>query len=414
MMRRKLTHSKHTNLVRAVGRLVLIVSTTGVISLVSNWSNYHSYKKLEIPPQQESIFSLITHQNKDQYLPYLLSDFLQNYLQWLKNPWQDKGLSGIYLSNTLFFVASSVLTWTAIEIIVYQKLYQQRKTQQKINYLKSQLAQQNHHNKKRSQALNKLRNKLSSGDKYNKKSASSSSNSLINPRISSSPNSPEQTNHLQKLQQDIHQTQQQASQVRHHAESLNQTLISLAINTASSHTQNQVEQELETALEIITEELKNAKELEQYLIEEYHLLEIENQNLSRDLRLSQQKIRYLSHRTEKQKLQLNQANQNNEGQNQNLPVMIVFSATARDNLTKIYHLEPIKYHKVLKALVLMRDNLRHPSLSTHEYHSLRAPNGQKMFESYVENRTPSAWRIFWYYGPGNRFLTIHSITQHPE
>jgi len=31
----------------------------------------------------------------------------------------------------------------------------------------------------------------------------------------------------------------------------------------------------------------------------------------------------------------------------------------------------------------------------------------------VENRTPSAFRVFWYYGPGKDTLTILAITPHP-
>jgi len=58
-------------------------------------------------------------------------------------------------------------------------------------------------------------------------------------------------------------------------------------------------------------------------------------------------------------------------------------------------------------------NLRHPSLHTHEFTSLKGPNGEKVFEAYAENRTPAAFRVFWYYGPAPRELTIIAITPHP-
>lgn len=61
----------------------------------------------------------------------------------------------------------------------------------------------------------------------------------------------------------------------------------------------------------------------------------------------------------------------------------------------------------------MEVNLRHRSLQTHPFNGLQGPDGQKIFESYVENKTPGAWRIFWYYGPGKGVLTILSITEHP-
>ena len=38
---------------------------------------------------------------------------------------------------------------------------------------------------------------------------------------------------------------------------------------------------------------------------------------------------------------------------------------------------------VIKALRLMETNLRHPSLNTHEYYSLRGPSGEKIFEAYA-------------------------------
>ncbi|MCA1993619.1 MAG: hypothetical protein LDL41_16485 [Coleofasciculus sp. S288] len=61
----------------------------------------------------------------------------------------------------------------------------------------------------------------------------------------------------------------------------------------------------------------------------------------------------------------------------------------------------------------METNLRHPSLKTHKYDSLSGPNAEEIFEAYVENRTPGAWRVFWYYGPGKSIITVLAITAHP-
>ncbi len=68
---------------------------------------------------------------------------------------------------------------------------------------------------------------------------------------------------------------------------------------------------------------------------------------------------------------------------------------------------------VRKTLGLMEVNLRHPSLKTHEYTSLKGPEGEKVFEAYVQNKTPGAYRVFWHYGPGKGVLTIIAITPHP-
>ena len=66
---------------------------------------------------------------------------------------------------------------------------------------------------------------------------------------------------------------------------------------------------------------------------------------------------------------------------------------------------------VRKTLGFMETNLT--SLNTHEYTSLKGPNGEKVFEAYVQQKTPSAYRVFWYYGPHKGQLTIVAITPHP-
>ncbi len=72
-----------------------------------------------------------------------------------------------------------------------------------------------------------------------------------------------------------------------------------------------------------------------------------------------------------------------------------------------------RWKAVKKALGLMETNLRHPSLNTHKYDSLRGPNGEEVFEAYVENNTPAAYRIFWHYGPKNGQISVIAITDHP-
>ena len=54
---------------------------------------------------------------------------------------------------------------------------------------------------------------------------------------------------------------------------------------------------------------------------------------------------------------------------------------------------------VVKSLKLMSTNLNHPSLKTHKYDEMEGPNGEVVFESYAQNNTPGAYRIFWHYGP---------------
>lgn len=71
------------------------------------------------------------------------------------------------------------------------------------------------------------------------------------------------------------------------------------------------------------------------------------------------------------------------------------------------------FKAVAKCLYFMQTNLKHPSLNTHEYHETFGPNGEKVFESYAQNNTPGAYRIFWHYGPSRKEITILRICQHP-
>jgi hypothetical protein len=94
---------------------------------------------------------------------------------------------------------------------------------------------------------------------------------------------------------------------------------------------------------------------------------------------------------------------------------LIFTPQADSDLREVEN-NPSKKN-VLKALRktlgLMETNLRHPSLNTHEFTSLKGPNGEKVFEAYVQQKTPAAYRIFWYYGPGRKQITLIAITPHP-
>jgi hypothetical protein len=72
-----------------------------------------------------------------------------------------------------------------------------------------------------------------------------------------------------------------------------------------------------------------------------------------------------------------------------------------------------RYKAVKKTIQFLAKNPRHNSLQTHEYLSLRGPNGEKVFEAYAEQNTPAAYRVFWYYGPARGLITIFAITSHP-
>ena len=94
---------------------------------------------------------------------------------------------------------------------------------------------------------------------------------------------------------------------------------------------------------------------------------------------------------------------------------LIFNDDAKDQFQKLKKSNDKQsiFKAICKALAFMETNLHHPSLNTHEFSSLKGPSGEKVFESYAQNNTPGAYRIFWYYGPSKKEITIAAIIPHP-
>ena len=94
---------------------------------------------------------------------------------------------------------------------------------------------------------------------------------------------------------------------------------------------------------------------------------------------------------------------------------IVITKSAREQLDILKKDKNLvkKYNLVKKAIMLLSSNPRHISLQTHEYTSCKGPNTEKIFEAYIEQNTPGAYRLFWFYGPDQSEITIVSIIPHP-
>ena len=94
---------------------------------------------------------------------------------------------------------------------------------------------------------------------------------------------------------------------------------------------------------------------------------------------------------------------------------LLITESAREQLNRLKKDKNLKkkYSLVKKAIKLLASNPRHISLQTHEYTSLKGPNREKVFEAYIEQNTPGAYRLFWFYGPNKLEITIVSIIQHP-
>lgn len=72
-----------------------------------------------------------------------------------------------------------------------------------------------------------------------------------------------------------------------------------------------------------------------------------------------------------------------------------------------------RWKKVLKTFNLLSENPRHPGLNSHPFEDLDEVFGERIWESYIENKTPSAWRAWWFYGPEDGQISVVKIAQHP-
>jgi hypothetical protein len=55
------------------------------------------------------------------------------------------------------------------------------------------------------------------------------------------------------------------------------------------------------------------------------------------------------------------------------------------------------FKQIKKTIKFLSINPRHQSLNTHEYETLTQQFGQKVFVAYIQNQTPSAYRLFFNY-----------------
>jgi len=73
----------------------------------------------------------------------------------------------------------------------------------------------------------------------------------------------------------------------------------------------------------------------------------------------------------------------------------------------------IKLKKIKDCIDKIQNNPRYPGLHTHKNESFKTYTNEDVFQSYIENKTPGAYRIFWHYGPDTNTITILAVTPHP-
>ena len=72
------------------------------------------------------------------------------------------------------------------------------------------------------------------------------------------------------------------------------------------------------------------------------------------------------------------------------------------------------YNKWGNALKKLAEDPFYPSLQTHEIEVLSKRYGMKVWQSYLENKTSKAKRMYWVYGPNQKDITIIGLEPHPE
>jgi hypothetical protein len=88
--------------------------------------------------------------------------------------------------------------------------------------------------------------------------------------------------------------------------------------------------------------------------------------------------------------------------------------STRQHQGKLDKKEERFFKKLVKALAFLGQNPQHRGLASHEIDDLTRKYGMKILQSYLENNTLAAGRLFWAYGPDNGDIAILAVESHPE
>lgn len=78
------------------------------------------------------------------------------------------------------------------------------------------------------------------------------------------------------------------------------------------------------------------------------------------------------------------------------------------------------FKKLSKAFFYLSQNPQHSSLNSHEISALSSRLTKiigkkiKVWQSYLENNTPAAGRVYWCYAPQKGHITVVGVEPHPE
>lgn len=91
---------------------------------------------------------------------------------------------------------------------------------------------------------------------------------------------------------------------------------------------------------------------------------------------------------------------------------VALTDEARRVLCELQKSDPKRARKAAKALRILQEvGPGHPGFRTHKNDSISGPFGET-WQVYLENHTPSAWRMFFCYGPGKGVITVFLLAPH--
>ena len=237
--------------------------------------------------------------------------FIEDYNNWIKNPFKRTGSRTLYTSTFALFFVSSLSAWIIIELVLSAKRNEQHLAQQQreqlqreIQQIKLQLEEKNQQTieliDQRERGLAELES-YRQGQEQNKRELenqiASYESELALKEQQQQETAQTLEDDLQLLWQEWQETSQRESEAKQRSEALNQTIADLKRDRDLIQQQSrQLEQQLETipninelhaALEGSRAELERIKagsrDFEVYVLEENHKLKEKNADLDREL-----------------------------------------------------------------------------------------------------------------------------------
>ena len=246
--------------------------------------------------------------------------FIEDYNNWIKNPFKRTGSRTLYTSTFALFFVSSLSAWIIIELVLSAKRNEQHLAQQQREQLQREIQQIKLQLKEKNQQTIELIDQRERGlaelesyrqeqeqNKTELENQIASYESELAFKEEQQQETAQTLEDLQLLRQELQETYQRESEAKQRSEALNQKIADLKRDRDLIQQQSrQLEQQLETipninelnaALEGSRAELERIQagsgDFEVYLLEENHKLEEKKADLDRELNSAKEQIRYL-------------------------------------------------------------------------------------------------------------------------